>query len=46
MKIYIPALLKKLQHPKPAKPQYAPHPWVVPAYGQHIKMAKVDGYKN
>ena len=36
---------KKLQHPKPAKPQYAPHPWVVPAYVQHIKMATVDESK-
>ena len=42
---YIPALLQKLQHPKPAKPQYAPHPWVVPAYGQHIQMATVDESK-
>ena len=39
---YIPALLKKLQHPKPAKPQYAPYPWVVPAYRQRIQMATVD----
>ena len=42
---YIPALLKKLQHPKPAKPQYAPHPWVVPAYGQRIQMATLDKSK-
>ena len=42
---YIPASLKKLQHPKPAKPQYAPHPWVVRAYGQHIQMATVDESK-
>ena len=42
---YIPALLQKLQHPKPAKPQYAPHPWFVPAYGQHIQIATVDESK-
>ena len=42
---YIPALLQKLQHPKSAKPQYAPHLWVVPAYGQHIQMATVDESK-
>ena len=42
---YIPASLKKLQHPKPAKPQYAPHHWVFPAYGQRIKMATVDESK-
>jgi endonuclease I len=34
MSKYIPELLRKLQHPKPTKPQYAPHLWVVPAYGQ------------
>ena len=44
-KIYIPALLQKLQHPKPAKSQYAPHPWVVLAYGQRIQMATVDKSK-
>ena len=43
---YITALLQKSQHPKPAKPQYAPHPWVVPAYVQHIQMATVDESKN
>ena len=39
---YIPTLLQKLQHPKPAKPQYAPHLWVIPAYGQRIQMATVE----
>ena len=42
---YITALLQKLQHPKPAKPQYAPHPWVVPAYGQRIQVATVEKSK-
>ena len=36
---------KKLQHPKPTKPQFAPHLWVVPAYGQTIQMAPVDESK-
>ena len=30
---YIPAMIKKLQHPQPKKPQYAPHQWVI---GQFI----------
>ena len=42
---YIPVLLHKLQHPKPTNPQYAPHPWIFPAYGQHIQMATVDKSK-
>ena len=42
---YIPALLQKSQHLESAKPQYAPHLWVVPAYGQHIQMATVDESK-
>ena len=42
---YIPALLQKLQHQKPANPQYALHPWVDPAYGQRIQMATVDESK-
>ena len=46
MQKYIPALLQKLQHPKPAKPEYATHPWVFPAYGKRIQMATVDEFKN
>ena len=42
---YIPASLQKLQSPKPAEPRYAPHPWVVPAYGQRIQMSTVDESK-
>ena len=42
---YIPALLQKLQHPKSDKSQYAPHPWVVPAYGQRIQVATVEKSK-
>jgi hypothetical protein len=29
----------KFQHPVPKRPQYAPHNWTVPAYGQHIQYA-------
>ena len=31
---YIAKKLKKFQHPIPAKPQYAPHKWIKPAYGK------------
>jgi hypothetical protein len=36
---YIKDALHKFQHPLPKRPQYAPHNWTVPAYGQHIKYA-------
>jgi hypothetical protein len=36
---YIKDALHKSQHPIPKLPQYAPHNWKVPAYGQHIKYA-------
>ena len=39
---YIPAMLKKLQHPSPKAPQYAPHQWVKPIYGSRLQMAPVD----
>ena len=39
---YIPAMLKKLQHPSPKKPQYAPHQWVQPIYGRRLQMTPVD----
>jgi hypothetical protein len=39
---YIPAMLKKLQHPKPKKPQHAPHQWTVPTYGRRLQMAPID----
>jgi hypothetical protein len=29
--------LHKFQHPLPKRPQYAPHNWTVPAYGQRIQ---------
>jgi hypothetical protein len=34
---YIKDALHKFQHPLPKRPQYAPHNWTVPAYGQRIQ---------
>jgi hypothetical protein len=34
---YIHDALHKFQHPMPKRPQYAPHNWTVPAYGQRIQ---------
>eukprot|EP00957_Ditylum_brightwellii_P180147 13722746-Ditylum_brightwellii.AAC.1 len=28
------------RHPEPKRPQYAPHPWNKPVYGQKIQYAK------
>jgi hypothetical protein len=36
---YIKDALHKFQHPLPKRPQYAPHNWMVPAYGQSIQYA-------
>ena len=36
---YIAQKLKKYQHPTPPRPQYAPHKWVKPAYGQRLQHA-------
>jgi hypothetical protein len=36
---YIKDALHKFQHPLPKRPEYAPHNWTVPAYGQHIQYA-------
>jgi hypothetical protein len=36
---YIKDALHKFQHPLPKHPQYAPHNWTVPAYGQRIQYA-------
>jgi hypothetical protein len=36
---YIKDALHKFQHPMPKRPQYAPHNWTVPAYGQRIQYA-------
>jgi hypothetical protein len=36
---YVKYYLHKFQHPLPKRPQYAPHNWNVPAYGQRIQYA-------
>jgi hypothetical protein len=36
---YVKDTLHKFQHPPPKRPQYAPHNWNVPAYGQRIQHA-------
>ena len=37
---YVPKALHKFQHPHPRKrPQYAPHTWTEPAYGQIVQYA-------
>ena len=33
---YIPKALTRLIHPAPKKPQYAPHRWTAPTYGQRL----------
>jgi hypothetical protein len=41
---YIKDALHKYQHSMPNRPQYAPHNWTVPAYGQCIQYAPLhDG---
>ena len=35
----IPKALHKFQHPPPKKPQYAPHTWIPPVYGQKVQHA-------
>lgn len=37
---YIDKVLRKVQHKKPAKSQYAPHTWAAPTYGKSIQYAK------
>jgi hypothetical protein len=39
---YVANTLARLQHRRPARPQYAPHQWTQPAYGQKLQLAPVD----
>jgi hypothetical protein len=39
---YVTTTLAKLQHTNPARPQFAPHHWTQPAYGQKIQLAPID----
>ena len=41
---YLRKVMDRIQHPKPKRPQYAPHRWSVPAYGKRPQMA-TDQYK-
>jgi hypothetical protein len=36
---YIKDALHKYEHPMPNSPQYVPHNWTVPVYGQRIQYA-------
>ena len=42
---YLRKALDRLQHPKPKRPQYGPHFWLVPAYGKILQMAP-DPYES
>jgi hypothetical protein len=39
---YVEATLLCLQHKPPARPQFAPHQWTQPAYGQKLHLAPID----
>jgi hypothetical protein len=39
---YVANTLERLQHRSPAYPQYAPHQWTQPAYGQKLQFAPID----
>jgi hypothetical protein len=39
---YIASTLERLQHPKPARPQHAPHQWAQSVYGQKLQLAPID----
>jgi hypothetical protein len=39
---YIAATLERLQHDAPQRPQFVPHQWTQPAYGQKLQLAPID----
>jgi hypothetical protein len=39
---YVANTLARLQHRSPARPQFAPHQWTQPAYGQKLQLAPID----
>ena len=39
---YVASALERLQHRAPVRPQYAPHQWTQPAYGQKLQLAPID----
>jgi hypothetical protein len=42
MHCYIAATLDRLQHSIPLRPQFAPHQWTQPAYGQKLQLDPID----
>ena len=36
---YVKKALDRIQHPRPNRPQYAPHRWTVPSYEKILQMA-------
>ena len=36
---YIERALQRFAHPKPRRPEDAPHAWIAPAYGKHVQYA-------
>ena len=39
---YIPKALRRFNHPQPKRPQYAPHKWTEPTYGQRVQYVQHD----
>jgi hypothetical protein len=39
---YVANTLARLQHRRPTRPQFAPHQWTQPAYGQKLQLAPID----
>ena len=37
---YVSKALAQLNHPTPTRPQYAPHKWIKPTYGQKDQYAQ------
>ena len=37
---YVKKALDRLKHPKPKRPQYAPHCWTIPTYRKRLQMAQ------
>ena len=39
---YVPKALNQFNHPAPIRPQYAPHKWTTPNYGQRIQYVQAE----
>ena len=42
---YVMKQLHRYQHPKPIRPQFAPHQWSVPSYGKQPQLVHIDKTK-